>query len=257
MEPNKTEQFLNFCCELGRSLLQNGAEIYRVEEAADRLLAAYGYRDAEVFAIPSCIILNIQDEHRNYTKSVRIKSSANNLDKLERLNALCRRVCQETPEVEAAFGELRRIVAEPSYPEWVGYLAHGFVALFFTLFWGGHLGDAAIAFVCGLLVKATTAYMARVNSNVFFTYVCASMLLVLPPMALTYLGLGIHVDKIVIGAIMLLVPGIAITNVMRDVINGDFLTAVTRFAEVMIVAMAIAIGIALPFSAARMLFGAI
>lgn len=257
MGPKETEQFLNFCCEMGRCLLQNGAEIYRVEEAADRLLAAYGFAGAEVFAIPSCIILNIQDETRNYTKSVRIKTASNNLDKLDRLNALCRRVCQKTPDVEAAFAELRAIVAEPSYPEWVGYLAHGFVALFFTLFWGGHLGDAVIAFACGLLVKATLSYMGRVNSNVFFTYVCASMLLVLPPMLLTYLGCFVHVDKIVIGAIMLLVPGIAITNVMRDVINGDFLTAITRFAEVMIVAMAIAIGIALPFSIAQMLLGAI
>lgn len=251
----KTEQFLNFCCEMGRNLIQNGAEIYRVEEAADRLMAAYGYQETEVFAIPSCIILNIQDEHRNYTKSVRIKTSSNNLDKLDRLNALCRRLCRETPDVDAAFGELRDIVAEPSYPDWVGYLSYGFVALFFTLFWGGHLGDAVVAFFCGILVKITVAYMGRVNSNVFFTYVCASMLLVLPPMALTGLGCPVHVDMIVIGAIMLLVPGIAITNVMRDVIAGDFLTALTRFAEVMIVAMAIAIGIALPFSISKMLLG--
>ena len=66
MKLNKTEQYLNFCCEIGRELIQNGAEIYRVEEAAYRILAAYGYTDVEVFAIPSCIILNIQDEERNY-----------------------------------------------------------------------------------------------------------------------------------------------------------------------------------------------
>ena len=56
---------------------------------------------------------------------------------------------------------------------------------------------------------------------------------------------------------MLLVPGIAITNVMRDVLSGDFLTALTKFAEVMIVAMAIAIGIAIPVGIGRMLFGVI
>ena len=257
MEQKDPDQFLNFCCEMGRQLIENGAEIYRVEESADRLLAAYGYQEAEVFAIPAYIILNIQDETRNYTKSVRIKTFSINLDKLDRLNALCRRVCQETPDVDAAYAQLREIMAAPTYPDKVGYLAYGFVALCFTLFWGGHAGDACVAFVCGILVKATFAYMGKVNSNVFFTYVCASFFLVLPPMALTYLGTGIHIDKIVIGAIMLLVPGIAITNVMRDVIAGDFLTAVMRFAEVMIIAMAIAIGIALPYSAAKMLLGAI
>ena len=54
---------------------------------------------------------------------------------------------------------------------------------------------------------------------------------------------------------MLLVPGVAITNVMRDVLSGDFLTAVTRLAEVIIVAMAIAMGVAIPITAARILSG--
>lgn len=62
MKTEKTEQFLNFCCEMGRALIQNGAEIYRVEDSINRLLLAYGYLDTEVFAIPSCVILNIQHE---------------------------------------------------------------------------------------------------------------------------------------------------------------------------------------------------
>ena len=44
--------------ELGRQLLQNGAEIYRVEDSIQRLLTAYGYARAEIFAIPFCIILS-------------------------------------------------------------------------------------------------------------------------------------------------------------------------------------------------------
>ena len=115
-----------------------------------------------------------------------------------------------------------------------------------------------IAFLCGLIVKAAVGYMARLNANVFFINVCASMLLVMVPVALTYAGCtAIHTDKIIIGAIMLLVPGIAITNVMRDVIIGDFMTAISKLAEVLIVAMAIAVGIAIPFGLARAFFGGI
>ena len=97
--------------------------------------------------------------------------------------------------------------------------------------------------------------MSRVNANTFFTNVCASAFLAVAPVVLAYLGYGIHTDKIIIGSIMLLVPGIAITNVMRDVLAGDFLTALSKFAEVIIVAVAIAIGIAIPVSVARMLWG--
>lgn len=258
MKPENTDQFLNFCCELGRQLIQNGAEIYRVEESADRLLAAYGYENTEVFAIPSCIILNIQEEQRNYNKTIRIRSSSNNLDKLDRLNDLCRRVCRDTPPMAEALAQLGEIVGASSYPKAVSYLAHGFVAAFFTLFWGGTALDAAVAFLCGMIVKATVSGMSRMNANIFFTYLCASMLLETVPLALICAGgWPLHTDQIVIGAIMLLVPGIAITNVMRDVIAGDFLTALTKSAEVMIVSMAIAIGIAIPYGVAGILFGVI
>lgn len=255
MKPEKTEQFLNFCCEMGRQLIQNGAEIYRVEDSIGRLMAAYHYQDTEVFAIPSCVILNIQVQGHNYTKAIRIRTSRIDLNKLERLNELCRQVCRETPEAEAALRRLRAIARGPGYPVWTSYLAHGLVAVFFTLFWGGGALDACLAFFCGLTVRATVSYMSRMNTNIFFTYVCASMFLALLPVALNCLGCPIHTDKIIIGAIMLLVPGIAITNVMRDVIAGDFLTALTKFAEVLIISMAIAVGIAIPVGAARVLMG--
>ncbi len=251
------EQLLNFCCEICRQLIRNGAEIYRVEESARHLLIAYGYESGEIFAIPACVILNIQDGEQNYTKSVRIRSSSNNLDKLDRINDLCRQVCRETPPIAEARKQLDAIIQAPAYPVRTSYLAHGFVALFFTLFYGGTFLDAFIAFFCGLAVRATVSSMTRMNANIFFTDLCASAFLVSIPLALSYLGCPIHLDMIVIGAIMLLVPGLAITNVMRDVLAGDFLTALTKLAEVLIISMSLAIGIAMPIGAARMLFGVI
>lgn len=255
MTSEETEHLLDLCCEMSRQLIQNGAEIYRVEESARRMLTAYGHEEAEVFAIPSCVILNIRDSHRNYTKSVRVHSSSNDLDKLDRLNDLCRQLCREVPPPAEAEGWLRAVTDSPSYPVWVSCLAHCCAAAFFTLFWGGRAGDAAVALLCGLAVKITVGSMSRLNANVFFTDICASAFLAFIPTVLFCMGLPIQPDRIIIGAIMLLVPGIAITNVMRDVIAGDFLTAVTKFAEVMIVAMAIAIGIALPVGAAKLLLG--
>ena len=255
MEDRETERLLNFCCELCRQLMCNGAEIYRVEESANRLLAAYGCEETEVFAIPSCVIIKVQGAEHSHTKAIRIRTSSNNLDKLDRLNALCRELCRERPSTEEAARRLQAIVSQPDYTQTVSFLAYGCVAAFFTLFWGGTIADAVVAFPCGLLVKITVENMTRVNANTFFTNVCASAFLAVAPVALAYLGYGIQTDKIIIGSIMLLVPGIAITNVMRDVLAGDFLTALSKFAEVIIVAVAIAIGIAIPVSVARMLWG--
>ena len=168
---------------------------------------------------------------------------------------MCCRFFSGDPEDDE---ELRAIIGRPAYPAWVSYLGHGCVAAFFTLFWGGHALDAAIAFLCGMTVKAAVGYMVRRNANAFFINLTASMLLVMVPVTLTYAGCtAIHTDKIIIGAIMLLVPGIAITNVMRDVIIGDFMTAISKLAEVLLVAMAIAVGIAIPFGIAHALFGGV
>jgi len=169
------EKTLNLSCELGRQLMQSGAEICRVEESLERVLLAYGCPDPEVFAIPSCVIVNIRTEERNYTKSVRIRSRVVNLNRLRKLNALCREICAAPPPVEEAERRLQEILDSPVYPEWVDFLAQGAVASFFTLFWGGGIWDALAAFFCGLLVKKTLGFMRTVQANGFFTNLVAAM----------------------------------------------------------------------------------
>ncbi len=251
----RVDQCLNFCCEMARQLNQNGAEMYRVEESARRILDSYGYDAHEVFAIPSCILITIQWEGRNYTKSVRILRSTNNLDKLEKLNSLSRRVCLTKLPLDEAEQELLAILAAPDYPWPISYLGHGCAALFFSLLFGGTLADACVAFLSGLLVKRTVTGLTKRGVNAFFINLVASLFMVAVPVLLRFAGLPVQPDKVIIGAIMLLVPGVAITNVMRDVIAGDFLTAISKLAEVLIVALAIAIGIALAYVLTGALLG--
>ena len=245
------EKLLNFACEIGRQLVQNGAEIYRVEESLQLLLAAYGCPQTEVFAIPSFIVLNIQTEERNYTKAVRTHTVSMNLHKLHRLNALCRNLCRETPDLQEAERRFQAIMEEPRYSETARFLASGMVASMFTMFWGGAWLDAVVAFPCGLLVYRVVGFMSRVRANVFFTNLFTSMLAAILPLVLPIVGIPMQSDKTIIGTIMLLVPGLAITNMMRDVLAGDLLTAVTRFAEVLIVAMGISIGVAITITGTR------
>ena len=256
MEQN-IHKYLDFCCEAGRYMIKNGAEMYRVEEAATRILLAYGFEKPEIFAIPACIIIGVEFKGQNYTKSVRIHDAGKNLDKLDRLNALCRRVCTETPDIDQALEDLRHIISAPKYPVWISYLGYGCVAMFFTLLFGGRLFDALVASVCGMTIKPVSSKLASRKVNIFFTNMFSCMLLVLIPMLMQVCGLSVQIDRVVIGSIMLLVPGLALTNVMRDVIVGDFLTAVSKLAEVLIVALALALGISFAYSVTAFLFGVV
>ena len=87
------DHLLDFTCELGILLLRNGAEIYRVEESVQRVLEIYGMSGINVFAIPSLILINFSADGHNYSKSVRVRGTINNMERLNRLNALCRDIC--------------------------------------------------------------------------------------------------------------------------------------------------------------------
>ena len=52
-------------------------------------------------------------------------------------------------------------------------------------------------------------------------------------------------DMISIGNIMLLIPGIALTNSLRDMFSGNTLAGLMRFIEALLLAMTIAFGFAL------------
>ena len=95
------DQLLQITTEIGWRLLNSGAEIYRVEESIRRMLEAYGFPGAEVFSIPSCIIVTINDDSGHaLTRLKRVHSSALDFDRIDRLNNLCRHICAERPELE-------------------------------------------------------------------------------------------------------------------------------------------------------------
>lgn len=251
------ERLLNFLCELGIRLIRSGAEIYRVEFSIELVAKAYGYEKIDVFAIPAFVLINIECNGKNHTKSVRVSATKLNLDRLQRINSLTRKICREKVTLEQAEKELFDIIEKPRYPKWIIYIAHGLVAAFFTLFFGGNIFDFWVSFVCGLSIKATGTYLGKQKTNLFFANLLESTILAIPPIVLSVFFPQIHLDTVITGAIMLLVPGVAITNVMRDVLAGDMLTAVTKFAEVMIVGMGIAVGIALPIGLEKVILAAL
>ena len=74
-------------------------------------------------------------------------------------------------------------------------------------------------------------------------------------LALTAAGIGQNSDSIIIGALMALVPGIAFTNAMRDIMAGDMVAGISKAAEALLIGAAIALGTALALGLIRMLMG--
>ena len=231
------DRLITLGAELGRLLMTSGAEIYRVEESVNRLLSAYGL-EPQVFAIPNCLIVSLTTPQGHPVTRM--------------CNQLCRRLCQSPPAVEEAQALVDVLPQRRVYPAGVVLAGHVLAAAFFALFLGGGLADGFAAAFCGLAVSLLMLYGQRLTgSNQFFrTAVCAAAAAGLALM-LVRSGVGNSVEAVTIGTLMLLVPGISLTNAMREIMGGDVISGVNRMAEVILVATAIALGSALPMLVAR------
>ena len=241
------EKLLNMAAELGYQLMHSGAEIYRVEESARRLLHAYGLEDPEVFAIPNCVIVSVStpDGHP-ITRMRRVPPHGTDIELLERCNSLCRRLCAETPPLDEAQRAVYALPdAVPRHDLRLVLLGYGAAPAFFAPLFGGGPADMACAFLCGLAVGLCLLCGGRfIGANSFFRTALCSALAALLAMLLVKAGVGRSVDVVTISALMVLVPGMALTNAMREIMAGDTFSALSRTADAILAASAIALGAA-------------
>ena len=248
------EKILNLGAEMGRSLMSSGAEIYRVEESVHRLLTAYGF-EPQVFAIPKMVLVSVTTpEGHPITRMCRVSSCSTNIELLEQYNALCRQLCREVPSVDEAMEQLTALGKTTRvYSAWQQVGGYTATAAFFTLFFGGGIAEFLCAALCGFAVGMCLMFGQRLTgTNMFFrTVVCSALLACLA----WVLGAGLqaNTDHIAIGTLMVLVPGMALTNAMREIMAGDIFSGLHRTAEVILVATAIALGTALPVVLERLL----
>ncbi len=238
------EELLSIAAHIGRGLLESGAEAYRVENSVHYVVEAYGLGQCQVFSIPNYLhIVLTDDTGATHSKMCRAASMKGvDLDKLNALNDLCRTIAVEKPETAEVWDRLHAIDKTRPYSLPLQMLAYAVGSAGFALFWGGVLLDAAAAAVIGCVVAIAMYIMGRLEANLFYKSILASMLSALLACFFVHFGFGLHRDEIIIGVFMTLLPGVMITNFMREIIVGDWLTGITKLAEAVLIAAAIALG---------------
>ncbi len=234
------EGFLDSLMDLGVSLLGSGAEISRVEETIQRIGLAHGARQMHVFVITSCIIVTAIDQEGNTKTQLRriLSPPSTNFALLEELNHVSRDYCQHPeenlPEV------LSSVQAEKSKTEvlWGAALAAGFFAMFF----GGTIWDALAAVFCGVVITLSSALISRVSANQLIYHLLSSFLSGVMIAGLKLIFPILHTEMIMIGEIMLLIPGIAMTSSVRDILTGNTISGLLRLIETGTWALALAGG---------------
>lgn len=241
---------------MGYHLAMSGAETFRVEDTIHRILLAYGV-ECEVFAIPNSVSVSLEAANGKPLMIMRrIGFHGNDLEKMEKLNALSRQICAKKPAVDEAMEWLHETLAScRTYSTGAFYLGNVLVGIGFCLVFGGALSDCLWAGLIGLIVGLVTRFMDRREANPFFSTILASCLMALPAYAAAGLGWLKSPDAAIIGALMLLVPGLLITNSMRDIIYGDTNSGIFRIVQVVLTALAIALGTAAAWRLTAGLYG--
>ncbi|MHB8172481.1 MAG: threonine/serine exporter family protein [Thermincolia bacterium] len=238
---------LELLVEAGTLMLVSGAEIHRVEDTVERMGKALGQRVVEAFATPTGLIITVKDFHGNSRTEVkRIAARSINLNRVNLVNDMSRRLAEGKIMAGEVAGELRLIgTADNPYPTWVYLLSAGVCSGAFSFLFGGRWQEVFLALIVGLLIHGLRIRWTKRVNNRFFLEFSGGVLAAGLTVAGHWLYPGISVDKVIIGAIMTLVPGVAVTNAIRDVIHEDLISGVARGLEALLSAMAIASGVAL------------
>lgn len=239
------DALLTCILDMGEALLSSGAEIVRVEDTLTRLCTAYNFQHINVFSITSSIVLTVQcPDDRIITQTRRIPARNTNMEMIARVNALSREVCRAPISVAAFRERIDEIRKTKVYSMPVRCLCYAIISAAFSVFFGGTAWDGVAAALSGILVFGIQYFIQNLRMNGILQSLLVSAFTALVVVMMVRLGIGNTPEKITIGNIMLLIPGVAFTTSLRDIINGDTIAGLVGLSEAVIKAIAIAIGFA-------------
>jgi len=242
---------MDLAYEAGSILLENGAEISRVEETMLRIAKHYGVDDESIFILSNGIIATAD----GYARSKFIPIKGASLDKVVAVNQLSREVVQDKYTIEEAEEKLKEIRMLKSKPAWELILTTTIGAAAFSIIFGGGYADALASGIAGFFLMFFMLFIARKKLSRIVGNVAGGLLASFVCFLLYRLGLGNHLSNMIIGAIIPMIPGIPFTNGIRDMANEDYIAGVTRLLDAMLTFFCISLGVALAFMLNENIFG--
>ncbi|HJC83878.1 MAG TPA: threonine/serine exporter family protein [Candidatus Anaerostipes avicola] len=237
------KQVLVTAVDIGACLLVSGGGVSRVEDTINRICRAYGAKETDVFSITSSIVASVRDDSGEvYTRTKRIKEYHTDFTKLDQLNQLSRYICENQPDLQEVRKRLKKIEQGDGQSLEKRTLVSAVIAASFTVFFGGGWQESLAAFVIGGLVMLFREYMKKFLINRMFLDFLSAFLVASAAYGISKTGSALGYGEVIIGNIMLLVPGVAFVNGLRDMISGDTMSGILTVCESVILAVFLAGG---------------
>ena len=238
-----SEEVVELALQAGHILLENGAEIFRVEETMDRISRYFGLLSGSAFVLSNGIFMTAGGKKEHFFAKVQhIPVSGAHLDKVAAVNQLSREIEAGNYTLQQARDELDRISRMPGKRKRTLILASGLGSAAFCYLFGGGITDSAVAFFAGLVLYAYVLYLGVHLSKIVGNILGGALVTLFCGIA-CLLGLGQHLNFIIIGSIMPLIPGVPFTNAIRDMADGDYISGSVRMLDALLSFISIAFGV--------------
>jgi len=248
--PSVTHQWAELVADVGFVLLKNGAETYRTSETMEYVARSLGKNRLDIFVIPSTVMVSLTTPDGNSATIIRkVTERTINLDRVARINELSRMMVAGETTYEKARHEIDVIRRERTgFSTKASIAFSGLVGIGFAVMQNGNWAECIAAFFAAATVRLVAHLVSQVEQTRFlFEFlgaICAATIGILTHQWVEM----VNRDIVIVAGIMPLVPGVAITNSIRDIINADNLSGLIRGLEAALTSMAIAMGVLLVLS---------
>lgn len=241
---SKTKDVLTLAVEIGDAMLRNGAEIFRVEDTVLRIINAYDIEDYDIYVLSNAIFATANESTEDAFSMVRhVPLGTTHLGRIAALNQLTRDICEGNCSPEEAMERLKNCRSVPFGSPRAQVFFCGLGCGCYAFLFGGAFWDAVSSFFIGMLLQLFCNSLKKYNTSKFVVNIFGSALVTMAAVLLPWLGAPVLYDKIIIGCIMPLVPGIALTTSIRDFFNSDYLSGTIRMIDALLTSFCIAVGV--------------
>jgi uncharacterized membrane protein YjjP (DUF1212 family) len=242
---DNTSEVLEVASIAGHILLENGAEIARVEDTMERISSHYGVDSGHFYVISNGIFTTGPSGRYANVEFIPIRGIQ--LSKIVEVNRLSYAITAGKYTLAEAKARLEEIRRKPAKPAWEQIAGSAFGAMGFCAVFGGGFLDCAAAFVVGALLYVfclfvSERYLSKIVGGLCNAFVATALCLVF-----YRIGFGDSLSNMIIGAVMPLIPGVPFVNGVRDLADSDYIAGLTRLTDAMLGFICIALGVSISF----------
>lgn len=231
--------------DFGETLLLNGAELKRVELTLSLLGNCFELKDFNSFVMINGIFMTAESSKGTLSAKVRdITNVSINLGRIAAINDLSRKLCQGMITPEEAKVQLQEIKTRHYSSNTFKFFAYCFGSASFCYIFGGNLWDSAAALLLGGLAAFLDLHVyPRLRLSSITKNIGSSLTITLTAALLVKIFEPLQLDRLIIGGIISLVPGVAIANGIRYLFDEDYTSGWSQMINALITALCISFGV--------------